>query len=95
MGLNIIQGKSIMNVSLPVEIFAAHSYLERIARAFGLAPAIFDPAGELTNSLEQMKHSLCFFVTSNLMTIQQEKPFNPILGETLQGRINGQPVYIE
>ena len=52
MGLNIIQGKSIMNVSLPVEIFASHSFLERLARSFSYAPAILDPAGELKDPLE-------------------------------------------
>lgn len=29
------------------------------------------------------------------MATAQLKPFNPILGETFQGRINGMPIYLE
>ena len=41
-----------MNVSLPVEIFAPHSFLERFARSFGFAPAMLDPAGEMLDLVE-------------------------------------------
>ena len=29
------------------------------------------------------------------MNINQQKPFNPIIGETFQGFLNGNPVYLE
>ena len=29
------------------------------------------------------------------MGVEQRKPFNPILGETFQARINGYPIYME
>ena len=51
-GLNLFQGKSIMNVSMPVEIFGPNSFLERLARQFSFAPAILDPAGEINDPIE-------------------------------------------
>lgn len=37
-GANLISGKSITNVSLPVDIFEPRSLLERAASAFSCAP---------------------------------------------------------
>lgn len=34
-------------------------------------------------------------MSSLILCIQQEKPFNPILGETFQARIAGLPIYLE
>jgi len=42
-----------------------------------------------------MKYSLAFGVSSIIMYMSLEKPFNPILGETYQGFINGCPVFAE
>ena len=42
---NIMSGKSIMNMSLPVEIFDNISLLERIAIGFGYAPKFLVKAG--------------------------------------------------
>ena len=94
-GSNLIHGRSIMNVSLPLEVFEPRSFLERIARSFGHAPIFLEKAGSITNVLEQMKLVISFFLSSIVLCIQQEKPFNPILGETFQGRINGFPIYVE
>ena len=42
-----------------------------------------------------MKLALTFLLTTTLMYMNLEKPFNPILGETFQGFIAGCPVYVE
>lgn len=34
-------------------------------------------------------------MTENALSIHMEKPFNPILGETYQGFIDGCPIYLE
>ena len=94
-GSNLIHGRSIMNVSLPLEVFEPRSFLERLARSFGHAPIFLEKAGTSTNIVEQMKLTISFFFSSIILCIQQEKPFNPILGETFQGRINGFPIYLE
>lgn len=94
-GSNLIHGRAIINVSLPVEIFEPRSFLERLARSFGHAPLFLEKGGTCNDIIEQMKWTLAFFFSSMVMCIQQEKPFNPILGETFQGRIKGCPIYLE
>lgn len=42
MGTNIINGKSVMSVSLPIQIFESRSFLERMARALGHAPVFLE-----------------------------------------------------
>ena len=42
-----------------------------------------------------MKYCLCFGVTVSLFYVRMGKPFNPILGETFEGLIDGCPVYGE
>ena len=38
-GRNILSGKGILNISLPVDIFCRESNIERLAASFGFAPA--------------------------------------------------------
>ena len=40
-----------------------------------------------------MKWSICFALSNSLMYFYIQKPFNPILGETYQGMIDGCPIY--
>lgn len=44
LGSNLISGRSIMNMSLPVEIFAKFSMLETIASSLGFVPHYLDRA---------------------------------------------------
>lgn len=46
LGSNIMSGKSVMNMSLPVEIFDRRTILESVARGFGYAPKFLVPASE-------------------------------------------------
>lgn len=95
LGSNIIQGKSIMNISMPVDIFDKTSFLERIAYSFTNAPLFLEKAAQSNDLLFQMKMCSGFLISLLHMSLNQEKPFNPILGETFQGRINGSPIYLE
>ena len=95
MGTNLIQGKSIMTISLPIELFETKSHLEKLANNFTFAPHFLNKANEAKEALEQMKQTVTFFITALLMATAQLKPFNPILGETFQARINGMPIYFE
>ena len=94
-GSNLIHGRGVINISLPVGVFEPRSFLERLARSFGHAPIFLEKAGMTNNIIEQMKLTVAFFLSSMVLCIQQEKPFNPILGETFQGRMNGCPIYLE
>ena len=48
-GSNLMAGKSIMNMSLPVEIFDDKSMLEAIANTMGLFPHFMAEAVKTTN----------------------------------------------
>jgi len=95
MGANLLKGKSVMNVSLPVNIFCTESLLQRMCKMFGYAPEFLNKAAEATSPIERVKQVCAFAVSMIHLSIEQKKPFNPILGETLQGYIGDWPVYAE
>jgi len=84
-----------MNISLPVSIFEARSQIEREAYSLLYAPAFLEKAGTMTDKFEQFKLTVSFFVASLHLGVNPEKPFNPVIGETFQGMINGSPIYGE
>ncbi len=45
-GVNLLTGNSIMNISLPIKIFEPRSFLEKIAADFRYAPWFLDAAME-------------------------------------------------
>jgi hypothetical protein len=78
-GTNLISGKSIMSISLPVLIFEKRSNLERHAYEFSYAPIYFEIAAKMTDPVEQMKQVMKVGISSSMLYISMEKPFNPIL----------------
>lgn len=62
LGSNLISGKSIMNMSLPVEIFDKRSMLELIADTLGFLPHYLTRAAKESNPVEQMKLVTCAFM---------------------------------
>ena len=93
--MNLLQGKSIMNISFPVQVFEPRSVLERLANTFKYAPNFLQKAGNTFDSLEQFKLVISFFISGLHLNISQRKPFNPILGETFQGFIGNTSVFLE
>jgi hypothetical protein len=51
-GSNLISGKSIMSISLPVEIFETRSNLERTAYMFTYAPKYLEEGCKIDNPIE-------------------------------------------
>ena len=49
-GSNLVTGKSILSISLPVEIFETRSNLERFAYAFSYAPKYLEQGALLKTS---------------------------------------------
>ncbi|EGR33814.1 PH domain protein [Ichthyophthirius multifiliis] len=94
-GSNIIKGKSILSISLPIDIFEPRSNLERFAYSCSFAPIYLKKAALLTDAVQQMKFAGIFLITTTVMYLDLSKPFNPVLGETYQGRLNGFPFYCE
>ena len=94
---NILSGKSITNISLPVDIFSTKSILEVLAECLAYAPILFDKLAsqENPNSVDLVKAVTAFGITMSVLYLDMEKPFNPVLGETFQCFIQGCPVYAE
>ena len=65
-----------------------------IANNFIYAPLLLEPTLD-SSALSRMKSLLVLLITIGNTGISSEKPFNPILGETYQGVINGCPIYLE
>ena len=94
-GKNLLTGRSIMNISMPIDIFDTTSFLERIAYSFTHIPIFLEKAAKTTDIIQQMNYICAAFISTLHMSIDQIKPFNPILGETFQAWIKGSPLYLE
>ena len=95
MGSNLLKGKSIMNVSLPVTIFDKESLLQRTASDFLYAPYFVEKIYAAEDPIDKMKWTVAFYVAGLHLGICQKKPFNPVWGETFQGKIDNINVYCE
>jgi len=93
--LNLLQGKSLSNISFPVQVFEPRSVLQRVGASFAYAPNFLKKASETNDPLEQIKQVLSFMIAGLHLNITQRKPFNPILGETYEGLIGESPIYLE
>ena len=94
-GSNLMSGKSIMNMSLPVEIFDRKSMLEVLCNMMGFFPRFIHDAVSANDPVEQIKYVAMSYLFVNSCFPNVEKPFNPILGETFQGLLGGIPIYLE
>ena len=94
-GVNILSGKSIMNISLPIKLFEPHSMLEKIASSFRFSPYYLQKAKELSNPIDRVKVLVTGYIVSLQLEPQMLKPFNPILGETFQATIGDYEIVVE
>lgn len=91
-----MKGLTITHISLPVKIFEPRSTLQRIVDLFSNAPNFLNRAAETDDHLERFKLVIANAVSSIYLCCSQMKPFNPILGETLQGTFeDGSEIYCE
>jgi hypothetical protein len=96
LGQNILEGKDLTKIALPVYLFEPRSFLERLADGFSFAPHFLRKASECTDPIERLKYVIAFSVAGLHLTATQKKPFNPILGETHQAFFeDGTAVYCE
>jgi hypothetical protein len=93
-GSNLIRGRSLLSVSFPVTIFQPISLLQKLIETFAFAPTYLEMAGQ-ASGVERFKQVIAFAVATLHIPIEQKKPFNPILGETLEGMLNHCQVYAE
>ncbi len=92
----LITTLSISRISLPVRIFEPRSMLERIVDLWRFAPFYLQNAAKTKDKLDRFKQVIAFAVAGLYTTMQQLKPFNPIIGETLEGTFSdGTQIYLE
>lgn len=94
-GSNLIKGESIMNVSLPVNIFDKRTLLQVTPYEFSFAPIFITRAYFSIDPLEKLKWVTVFLFSQLHLSPLQTKPFNPIIGETFQCRIGNINFYAE
>jgi len=93
---NALKGLSISHISLPIKIFEPRSSIQRIVDLWTFAPKFLRMAAETNDHLERLKLTIAFAMSSIYMCVGQEKPFNPLLGETHQGSFpDGTTFYCE
>ena len=90
-----LDGKDLVSVSLPVALFEARSFLERITDNW-CHMGLMRKAAAAKDPLERLKLVIAFAYSGLCNTCRPRKPFNPILGETYQGRYStGEMVFCE
>ena len=94
MGKNLLSGKSIMGISMPVYIFSKTSMLQQMANSMGYTPIFLEKAAQSTG-LERFKYVVTCMMTFLHVSTGQKKPFNPVIGETYQGYLGKSLYYAE
>lgn len=93
---NIFTGKGLVAISLPVRIFQPKSLLDRIIDAWSFVPTFFKLAWKTDDPVTRIKYTISFIVAGLYLSADLRKPFNPILGETLEGYFDdGTKIYME
>mmetsp|Transcript_29650 Transcript_29650/g.41327 ORF Transcript_29650/g.41327 Transcript_29650/m.41327 type:complete len:378 (-) Transcript_29650:171-1304(-) len=96
MGKNIMEGKSIINISLPATIFEPRSFLQRMTDHWAFAPLYINKAAMAKDPVERFKWIITFVISGLHNGCRQMKPFNPILGETFQATYpDGTKIFLE
>lgn len=92
----LITTMCISRISLPVRIFESKSTLERIADLWRFAPVYLTKAAHTADKLERFKLVVTFGIAGMYCAMQQLKPFNPLIGETLEASLeDGTTILIE
>jgi hypothetical protein len=97
LGRNLLEGRPITNISLPVRIFEPRSFLQRILDPWCYAPLYLTKAARCQDDpVERLKWVLTFFISGQHRGQALKKPFNPILGETFEASyVDGTEVCVE
>ena len=93
---NLMKGLTLSHISLPIKIFEPRSSIQRIVDIWSFAPKYLKEASESYNHLERLKLVIAFALSGIYICSSQFKPFNPILGETLQAQFeDGTKIFCE
>ena len=92
---NLLQGKSVLNISLPVFMFDKRTLHMAFAYEQRFAPIFLTKAAFCTDKIERLKWVTTYLISLLHMSVIQIKPFNPIIGETFDCRVGSLDLYIE
>lgn len=93
--LNLVKGKGLMRVQMPIRLFEPICSYELIARFTGCMDKIYE-AANVPPGIERLKHVISWLVGGYIQTAAVKKPFNNIIGETINGQyIDGTQIYGE
>ena len=81
-GTKLMNGKSLVGLSLPVRIFEPRTMLDRCLDGFHTFPHYLSLAADNTCTIERLKYISSAILSNMSHCISAYKPFNPILGET-------------
>lgn len=91
-----IRGLGISHMSLPVRMFEPRSTIQRVADYFCFAPIFLKKGAQVKDPIERFKYIISYAIAGMQVWTGQLKPFNPLLGETLQSTLpDGTKVYCE
>lgn len=79
----LLKGKGIVGLSLPIRLFEPRSTLERMLDRWAFMPVFLQNSLSLP-TIERFKRVISMAIAGLYISPSQEKPFNPLLGETLQ-----------
>ena len=71
-------------MSLPIKLFEPRSTAERMLDRYGYLTKYMPIAAAEVDRLERFKLVIAMTVAGLHLTLSQAKPFNPLLGETIQ-----------
>lgn len=93
--LNLVKGKGLMRVSLPIRLFEPICSYEVISRFTGYMDKLHD-AANAKPGVERLKHVMSWIAGGFIQALAVKKPFNNIIGETMNAEYpDGTKIYAE
>lgn len=89
-GSNLLEGKDLVSVSLPVYLFEPRSFLHRVCDNWAFYNQFLYKAAREKDPVKRMALVVAFSISGLHQTGICLKPFNPILGETYQAQYSPQ-----
>jgi len=93
--INLVKGKGLMRVSLPIRLFEPICSYEVISRFTGYMDKMHD-AVAAKQGIERLKHLMAWMAGGFIQALAVKKPFNNIIGETMNAEYpDGTKIYAE
>ena len=92
----VFKKNGFVRISLPARVFEGRSTLDKILDGWRMAPTFLPKAAVCTDPVTRLKWVITFAISGLHCLLTHLKPFNPILGETLEANFDdGTKIYCE